>query len=182
MTDESNVDGSNNEGEQFRRRIDTILDGTYTEGIENKSDDEIRELRDTAREIETEISYLRRLAQSRLDIYRAESDRRSKGGSLSDLIAALPSILASGETRSSAPNSRLSSILAPAPTIEFKRGMESLVSDDSLANLDMLSDDELKDSTLALEGFEEETSQTRKKLHDVIDELESEIARRATNQ
>jgi hypothetical protein len=178
MSDES----TNGDEGQFRRRIDAILDGTYTNGLKDKSEDEIRELRDTAREVETEISYLRRLAQSRLDIFRAEVDRRAQGGSLSDLIAALPSILASGETRSSAPNSRLSSILAPSPQIEFKRGMETLVSDDSLANLDQLGDDELNESIKALTSFEDDTSTTRKKLHEVIDELETEIAQRAASK
>lgn len=176
MTDQSPTSG--HESEQYRRRIDTILNGTYTQGLADKSESEVRELRDTAREVETEISFLRRLAQSRLDIFKAEIDRRSRGGSLSDLIAALPGILASGETRSSAPNSRLSSILAPSPSIEFKRGAESLVSDDSLANLDQLTDDELKEGITSLETFEVEISETRKSLHAVIDELENEIAQR----
>ncbi len=179
MTDESITETTTVEDEQYRRRIDIILDGSYTTGLSEKPEDELRELRDTAREVETEISFLRRLAQSRLDIFKAEFDRRAKGGSLADLIAALPSILASGETRSSAPNSRLSSVLAPAPAIEFKRGMETLVTDDSLANIDSLSEEEISSAISDLEDFEEETSQTRKKLHNVIDELENEIARRA---
>lgn len=181
MTEESTKQASETgDDEQYRRRIDTILNGTYTEGLSDKSETEVRELRDTAREVETEISFLRRLAQSRLDIFKAEVDRRSRGGSLADLIAALPAILASGETRSSAPNSRLSSILAPSPSIEFKRGMESLVTDDSLANIDSLTDEELQESMKELENFEEEISVTRKNLHTVIDELENEIARRTT--
>ncbi|HMS24938.1 MAG TPA: aerial mycelium formation protein [Acidimicrobiia bacterium] len=182
MTDESTIDEQETEeSEKYRRRIDTILSGEYTEGLAEKSEAEVRELRDTAREVETEISFLRRLAQSRLDIFKAEIDRRARGGSLSDLIAALPGILASGETRSSAPNSRLSSILAPSPNIEFKRGMEKLVTDDSLANLDQLTDQELQESITALENFEEEISGTRKDLHVVIDQLESEIAQRTAN-
>ena len=182
MSDESATDTSSTpENEQYRRRIDIILSGLYTNRLTEKPEDAVRELRDTAREVETEISFLRRLAQSRLDIFKAEQDRRSRGGSLSDLIAALPSILASGETRSSAPNSRLSSILAPSPSIEFKRGMETLVSDNSLANLDQVTDEELVSSMKELEDFEVEVSETRKKLHTVIDELEGEIARRTAN-
>lgn len=172
MTDES---------PEYRRRIDIILNGTYTDGLTEKPEAEVRELRDTAREVETEISFLRRLAQSRLDIFKAEVDRRARGGSLSDLIAALPGILASGETRSSAPNSRLSSVLAPSPSIEFKRGMESLVHDDSLANIDQLTEEELQEAIDSLVSFEDEVSETRKNLHNVIDQLESEIARRTAN-
>ena len=134
------------------------------------------------RERKTEMSYLRRLAQSRLDIFKAEQNRREKGGTLGDLIAMLPSILASGETRSSSTNSRLSSILAPSPNIDFNRGMETLVSDDSLANLDQLEDDELIQNIDDLKEFEKEVSQKRKDLHKVIDALEGEIAKRTTKK
>ena len=65
-----------NKNEDSKRRIDEILSGSYTENLDTKSEKEIRELRDTAREIETEMSYLRRLAQSRLDIFKAEQNRR----------------------------------------------------------------------------------------------------------
>jgi hypothetical protein len=167
-----------NNSEDSKRRIDAILQGSYLDDIDTKSEDEVRELRDTAREIETEMSYLRRLAQSRLDIFKAEINRREKGGSLGDLIAMLPSILASGETRSSSSNSRLSSILAPAPNIDFNRGMETLVSDDSLANLAELEDDELAETIESLKTFEKEVSEKRKDLHKVIDVLEGEIATR----
>ncbi|MBP9115088.1 MAG: hypothetical protein KBF89_01935 [Acidimicrobiia bacterium] len=171
-----------NKNEDSKRRIDEILSGSYTENLDTKSEKEIRELRDTAREIETEMSYLRRLAQSRLDIFKAEQNRREKGGTLGDLIAMLPSILASGETRSSSTNSRLSSILAPSPNIDFNRGMETLVSDDSLANLDQLEDDELIQNIDDLKEFEKEVSQKRKDLHKVIDALEGEIAKRTTKK
>lgn len=168
--------------EESKRRIDSILSGEYLEGIDSKPEEEVRELRDVAREIETEMSYLRRLAQSRLDIFKAEQNRREKGGSLGDLIAMLPSILASGETRSSSSNSRLSSVLAPSPGIDFNRGMETLVSDDSLANLDQLEDDELVETIKSLVEFEKEVSEKRKELHSVIDVLEGEIANRATSK
>ena len=171
-----------NKNEDSKRRIDEILSGSYTENLDTKSEKEIRELRDTAREIETEMSYLRRLAQSRLDIFKAEQNRREKGGTLGDLIAMLPSILASGETRSSSTNSRLSSILAPSPNIDFNRGMETLVSDDSLANLDQLEDDELIQNIDDLKEFKKEVYQKRKDLHKVIDALEGEIAKRTTKK
>ena len=171
-----------NNNEDSKRRIDAILSGTYTKDLASKSEEEVRELRDTAREIETEMSYLRRLAQSRLDIFKAETNRREKGGSLGDLIAMLPGILASGETRSSSSNSRLSSVLAPSPNIDFNRGMETLVSDDSLANLDVLEDAELAETIESLVEFEKEVSEKRKDLHKVIDVLEGEIATRTANK
>src|SRR5207244_11375124 len=45
-------------------------------------------------ELETEVSFVRRLAQGRIDILDAERDRRASGGSLEDLIGSLSKILA----------------------------------------------------------------------------------------
>ena len=60
--------------------------------------------------------------------------------------------------------------------------METLVSDDSLANLDQLEDDELIQNIDDLKEFEKEVSQKRKDLHKVIDALEGEIAKRTTKK
>ena len=151
-----------NKNEDSKRRIDEILSGSYTENLDTKSEKEIRELRDTAREIETEMSYLRRLAQSRLDIFKAEQNRREKGGTLGDLIAMLPSILASGETRSSSTNSRWLKSVNP--------------------DVVCLQETKAQSDQLDLKEFEKEVSQKRKDLHKVIDALEGEIAKRTTKK
>ena len=78
-------------------------------------------------EIETEVSYVRRLAQARMEILRAEQDRRARGGSVADLVAALPSILADAGPRPDPASSRLTRHLAPAPAIEWTRGREPLI-------------------------------------------------------
>ena len=44
-------------------------------------------------DLETEISFIRRLAQGRIDILDAERDRRANGGSLEDLIGTLPGVI-----------------------------------------------------------------------------------------
>ena len=44
-------------------------------------------------ELETEVSYVRRLTQARIDILEAELNRRSSGQSLEELIQQLPQIL-----------------------------------------------------------------------------------------
>ncbi len=45
-------------------------------------------------ELETEVSYVRRLTQARIDILEAEIGRRERGETMEDLIRALPTILA----------------------------------------------------------------------------------------
>ena len=75
---------------QHQRRIDRVLEPEYLEGLDGRSLDEVRDMDRECTEIETELSYVRRLAQARIDIIQAEVDRRAAGGSLGDLIAALP--------------------------------------------------------------------------------------------
>src|SRR5919106_966105 len=77
-----------------QRRIDRVLEPAYVAELASCSFDDVRSRHSECLEIETEVSYVRRLAQPRLDIMRAELDRRAAGGSVGDLIAALPRILA----------------------------------------------------------------------------------------
>ena len=89
---------------QHERRIDRILDPAYVADLDARSVDDLRAMRREASEVETEVSYVRRLAQGRIEIVRAEVDRRREGGSLSDLIARLPEILADQGPRPTAAN------------------------------------------------------------------------------
>ena len=74
------------------RRIDKVLDPEFVDGLGQISLDELRERRKEAEQEETDLSYMRRLLQGRLDILRAELARRAGDGS--DLMDALPQILA----------------------------------------------------------------------------------------
>lgn len=129
-------------------------------------------------ELETEISYVRRLAQARIEILTAEQQRRATGGSVADLVAALPQILADSGPRSAPAASRLTRHLAPAPAIEWTRGRESLIVDDTLANLPTLTDESLTATIGELRELEQEVSDRRRALHVVVDGLEAELARR----
>ena len=124
------------------------------------------------------MSYVRRLAQARLEILRAEQDRRARGGSVADLVAALPSILADPGPRPAPAASRMVRRLAPDPTIEWTRGREVLISDDTLANLPVLTDAELAERLEELGLLEREVSETRRSLHGVIDRIDADLARR----
>jgi hypothetical protein len=73
------------------RRIDRVLDPGFTEGVERLGLPELRARREEAEAEETDVSYLRRLLQGRLDILREELVRRSAGGAQD--VAGLSSIL-----------------------------------------------------------------------------------------
>ena len=163
---------------QQRRRIDIVLASDYLDGLDERSDDDLQGMHDECQELETEVSYVRRLAQARIEILNAERDRRATGGSVADLIAALPKILADPGPRPDPASSRLSRHLAPAPAIQWTRGREPLIVDDTLANLPTLSDETLESRLSELGELERDVSERRRDLHGVIDVIEAELARR----
>jgi hypothetical protein len=168
--------------EPRRRRIDVILAPDYLDGLGDRSLDEVRAMHEECLEVETEVSYVRRLAQARIDIVRAELDRRAAGGSVGDLVDALPRILADDSPRAAPERSRLPRHLAPAPNIEWKRGLEHLITDATLVNLPTLSDDDLSRTLDKLGELEQETSGRRRQLHAVIDAVEADLAARHVAQ
>ena len=163
---------------QYRRRVDVMLEPDYLAGIEQRSIDELREMHDACLEVETEVSYVRRLAQARIDIVEAEMERRSKGGSVGDLVAMLPSILADDTPRGSPANSRLPRHLAPSMDITWKRGLEYLITDATLVNLPTISVEELRTTVEQLRQLEREVSDRRRALHRVVDRIEEVLAER----
>ena len=128
-------------------------------------------------ELENRVSYVRRLAQGRIDILAAELERRATGGSVEELVASLPAILAAGESRASGAGTRVPKQLAPE-----ELGLDSdaarLVTDDTLANLPDRSDAEIQAALAELREFEVEISARRRALHGVIDRVERELAQR----
>ncbi|HZJ26162.1 MAG TPA: aerial mycelium formation protein [Acidimicrobiia bacterium] len=161
-----------------RRRLDRILDPSYFEALDRRAIDDLRLMRGECGEVETEVSYVRRLAQARLEIIRAELERRERGGDLGELIASLPQILAGDSARSGAVGSRIVQSLAPSMSIAWNRGLERLISDSTLVNLPSLGDDELRTTIEELGKLENEVSGVRRRLHSVIDQLDLELGAR----
>ena len=166
---------------EYVRRIDRILAPEYIAGLSDIDVDTLRSMRREAVEVETEVSYVRRLAQARTEILQAELDRRRDGGSIADLIARLPEILADKGPRTAAANARVPEILAPSMSISWSRGTEYLIADDTLVNLPTLTEDELRETIDALHELEGEVSTTRRQLHGVIDAIEDVLGPRLTD-
>lgn len=177
-TDHSASEPTSDPPASARRRVDRILDPAYVEALDRRAIDDLRLMRAECGEVETEVSYVRRLAQARLDIIGAELKRREDGGDLGDLIAALPEILAGDAPRTGVADSRIAQPLAPSMSITWTRGLERLVSDATLVNLPDLSDDELRATVDQLKELEHEVSEVRHRLHAVMDQLEVELGER----
>src|SRR5687767_15988323 len=64
--------------EEHRRRVDTMLEPEFLDGLAQRSMEDVRALHEECLTVETEVSFVRRLAQARIDIVEAELDRRAR--------------------------------------------------------------------------------------------------------
>jgi hypothetical protein len=160
--------------------LERILDPEYLSDLESRPLDEVRSMRTDCQDVETGLSYLRRLAQGRLDIIEGELRRRTEGGDpgdLSELIGRLPEILSD---RVRAPGlGRLPQQMAPAEDeAELVHDLDAIIDADRLTTLPEMSEDEVRTLQDELRGFETEVSAKRRELHQRIDALQAEITRR----
>jgi hypothetical protein len=161
------------------RRLDRITADGYVDGLADRNDAALHAMKAEAEEVETEVSYVRRVAQGRLDIVTAQRESRAAGrGGLDDLVARLPEILAR-DLRAPQAQARVQHNLAPDPQVEFIRDLEPVIGDDSLVRLPEMSDVELDELTDRLQQLERDMSAKRRRLHEVIDAIDAEIGRRA---
>jgi hypothetical protein len=161
-------------------RLADVIDPRYLEGLEEWPLETVRAKRDESTEIETGLSYLRRIAQGRLDIVIAEQDRRQYGedaGDVSALVEKLPTIL--GEHVHAPGLGRLPALLGPGELDhELERRLETVLPARRLGVLPELPDEELSSSADGLADLERNISSQRRAVFDVIDHLQEEIVRR----
>lgn len=157
-----------------RRRIDTVLDPEYLAEVQECSMSELRERRRTAEEEEVELSFVRRVLQGKLDLLQAEL--RVRAGEAHSLIESLPEVLADDGPRPQF--GRLPRYISPSDHPWGKRRGDELVTDDSLARLDAMTEPEIEHLARALRAQEREVSDLRRDLHKVIDTLQAELTRR----
>ena len=157
------------------RRIDKVLDPEFVDGLGQISLEDLRERRKEAEQEETDLSYMRRLLQGRLDILRAELARRDGTGS--DLVDALPQILA--DEPSGGPRGLGRHVTAePSRADAHRRYVEALVADVDLSNPDAHDDASLRRVLETLEAEEHKVSEARRAVQKVMDALTGEVTRR----
>ncbi|MHB8342167.1 MAG: RsiG family protein [Mycobacteriales bacterium] len=160
------------------RRIDRVLGEDYVVGLSAMPLDEVRALRDEADQEETDLSFVRRLLQGRLDILQAELARRERGEPPSpDFIGDLTRILADGE-RGPARGMGRHQAAEPSRAGESRRYVESLVADIDLSNVTERSVEELTRAEQVLRAEEEKVSSRRRAVQGVLDTAGAEIGRR----
>ncbi|MGW8374192.1 ABC transporter substrate-binding protein [Streptomyces sp. ODS28] len=135
---------------------------------------ELRTVRREAQQEEADLSYVRRLLQGRIDILRAELNRRTDSGS--PLLDLLPQILT--DTPSSHRSSARHVTVGTPHNEEYGRLAEEMLAEVELSDLTARTDDELHDAMGRLVRYEQRVSQRRHALQRTADDCSTEIARR----
>lgn len=162
--------------ESGRRRIDRVLDPELPSRIADADTAGVRSLRDACREEEGRLSYVRRILQARIDIVRAEVDRRAgRGEATAALIDELPRILADR------PAPRREARAVPVHGAEAEGGQraeDQLLQDSTMSRLPELDEGELRDLAARLSEAEQEVSRQRRVVLDHLDALQDELVAR----
>jgi len=160
--------------------LSRVIEPAYMAGLAQVSTHELRAMRVECSDLENALSYVRRLAQGRLDLLVAETKRRGSGvgGDLAGLVESLAEVLSEGVR---GPGSgRISQELDPPDHLvdPLVAELDSAVGPSVMAALAELGNDELSAGVIALRRFEDSMSSSRHRLHDVIDSLNTDLARR----
>lgn len=158
---------------------DDLLPDGEIETLPSLPMERLRERRAACQEAEVRLSYLRRLAQGRLDIVHAELDRRATG-TRADLGAVVDSLAGTLATHLTASGpGRLPQVLAPdVDDPELTAELDAIAPPARLTDLDHLDDDSVRALEASLVEFERATSAGRHALHERIDAFQREIVRR----
>lgn len=157
----------------YTRRIDRILEADFLRDVQSRPITEIRLMKSDCAEEEKSLSYERSLLHSRLKLLRAELDRRAEGVT-SSLVDSLPGILADERRASRGAFPGGDPFIPDKPS----RRVSKLVSDDTLLKLPTMPEDEIKAHIDEMVAVEREVSDTRARVHGVLDALNHELARR----
>jgi hypothetical protein len=157
------------------RRIDKVLAEDYLDGLREASLADVRGLRAEAEQEEVDLSYLRRMVQGRLDVLRAEAERRA--GAEGSLVAGLSRILAE-EQRSPARGLGRHTSVEPSRVDQHRRYVEALVADVDLSDVSARSDEDVAQARELLTQEEQLLSAKRRAVQAVMDACSAEITRR----
>ena len=136
---------------------------------------ELRAVRAGLQHEDDVVSFVRRLAQARLDLVHAEQRRRTVGGTGDDISGELPMILGKHLTGGSSRPPRPADDFSDHP---LALALEALCAACGSTDLAAMNEGELADFADRLHGFEQERSHERKDLFTRIDALSAELVRR----
>lgn len=160
--------------------LDRVSSPGFLANLVQRPMPEVRSMRAECQTIENALSYVRRVAQGRIDIVAAELQRRKEGGDPRDLhalVERLPDILTE-RGRAAGPTRAPQDLSVAQVADELTERIDQILGPTSLADLTTHPDSDLVAVRDRLTDFERDLSHRRRQLHDVIDALQAEITRR----
>ncbi|MFV0257659.1 MAG: aerial mycelium formation protein [Acidimicrobiales bacterium] len=144
---------------------------------------DLRRIRNACSDAEGDVSLTRRVVQGRLDIVGHELRRRSgsddEAAPAPGVLYDIPELLAEAGDRTAPPGRRRVGIGAPGAIAgTLLAEVDRIASPETLGSLDRLDTDALRLLVDRLRDYETGLSETRRRLHDRIDVIQVEIARR----
>ncbi len=137
--------------------------------------DELREMRNQLQNEDDVVSYVRRVAQARLDLVRAELHRRARGQSHEDLSSELRVVLSShltgGPSRPPRPVENLDDH-------ELSDHLDEVCATHGFSRIEELLPSELQHLDDQLTAFERQVSDDRRERYERLDALSAELVRR----
>lgn len=140
---------------------------------------ELRDRRSSLGSLESQISFLRRVSQARIDLIEAALAAREHApgadARLSVLLGAVPELMVRNTTGGPGRSPRHRGLVDP--DLEL---MSEIEASDAIGLLDVPSADEgeLRDELVRLDAIERRISDLRQELHRSIDAIQGDIARR----
>ncbi|MFQ5947284.1 MAG: hypothetical protein ACE5KX_00305, partial [Acidimicrobiia bacterium] len=159
-----------------RRSVDQVVAPEFVAGLESIPIDELRVRRKLCNEVDTELSYYRRLLHGRMDLLAFERRRRA-GEEERTLLEALPDILA-GSERGVEPMGRSVPVELPDLPARGQRTVDKVLADDFLARLADTNDEELEEMQVLLTELESKVSRQRRSAYEACDRIHNELTRR----
>ncbi len=138
----------------------------------------LEELRDVRARLQHEddvVSYARRVAQARLDLVNAETQRRLRGERHLDLSSELRVVLSQHLTGGPARPPRPTDDLSDDP---LSQELDAVCADNGFSRLEDLASDELATLAAALSEYEQRVSADRRDRFERLDTLSAELVRR----
>ena len=151
--------------------LEYALGDKIVEDIERHGPAALRELRAKLERVENQMSYVRRVAQSRIDLARSELAERSAGrqrSELSDVIRRLPAVLSENVSPSAMPRFAEPEI---DPDPAYSVDLDAIVPPMRMLDIGQLTSAELREVIVRLESVEARTSVQRHIVQERVDEV-----------
>jgi anti-sigma-K factor RsiG len=161
--------------------LDRLFAPDYLAGLPDRSMEEIRAMRDECQEAETAVSFLRRVAQGRLDIvhvYLNEDGAEDGAVDLNKLVERLPEIIGAGPPRPPGPGRLPASMGPDLRHADLTDGIDAVLDATRIGELPTMDRAKLQDIADQLGALEAQISDNRRSLHERIDKLQGEIVDR----